>query len=357
MKAIGDKIKAARKSLKLKQSDLAKKLKMTSAQLCRIEGGKNTPSIKTLERIAKALGTTLAELMGDAAPQQKMPKDSSSDSSRQYGDKNNNQPGDERLVAIRETGDPPEDIATIRKQVTQYVSRYIELERDLGISSATTLPIRFSYSEDERGAEILARSLRAACDVGSAPFSDLPAILESKHVRIVMVNASPNIKSRSFYDVEQHLVAIAINKSLQPERQLYRIAYELGYICIFGSMGCSPVVEHAFTHKFVRRFASAFLMPEEAINEIMTQLALGPSNWTFEMLLRLKYRFSVSAEAFAHRLEKIGALSSTLRKRFKEELRVYYEENNNREPPPAIKSLNTDSMLELLKLRTFPSAS
>ena len=59
MKAIGDKIKAARKSLKLKQSDLAKKLKMTSAQLCRIEGGKNTPSIKTLERIAKALGTTM----------------------------------------------------------------------------------------------------------------------------------------------------------------------------------------------------------------------------------------------------------------------------------------------------------
>ncbi len=356
MKAIGDRIKAARKSLKLKQSDLAKKLKMTSAQLCRIEGSKNTPSIKTLERIAKALGMTLAELMGDAAPQQIPPKDSSSDSSRQYGDKGNNQPDDERLVPIRETGDTPEDLATIRKQVMQNVSQYVELEHDLGISSATTLPILFSFSEDERGAEILARSLRVACDVGSVPFSDLPAILASKHIRIVMVKTSPNIKSRSFFDAEQHIVAIAINKSLPPERQLYRVAYELGYICIFGSMGFTTVVEHSFTHKFVRRFASAFLMPEEAINEITTQLALGPSNWTFEMLLHLKYRFGVSAEAFAHRLEKIGVLSSALRKRFKEELRVYYEENDNREPPPAIKSLNADSMLELLKLRTIPSS-
>ena len=166
-----------------------------------------------------------------------------------------------------------------------------------------------------------------------------------------------HIKSRSFFDAKQHIVAIAINKILPPERQLFRIAYELGYICIFGSMGFLTVIEQSFTHKFVRRFASAFLMPEEAINEIMTQLALSPSNWTFEMLLRLKNRFGVSAESFAHRLEKIGALSPALRKRFKEELRVYYEENNYKEPPPAIKTLNTDSMLQLLKLRTIHNVS
>ena len=353
MKEIGNKIKAARKRLKLKQSELAKRLKMTSAQLCRIEGSKNTPSIKTLERIAKALDMTLTEMMGDNKTQGVSPADSSSDSSRQYGDKNSNQTNDGQLVSVRETGDSPDEINAIRKQVTQSILQYAELERELGISSATTLPIIFSYSEDERGAEILARSLRAACDVGSSPFSDLPATLESKHIRIVLVKTSPNIKSRSFYDVERHIIAIAINKSLSPERQIYRIAYELGYICIFGSMGFSTVVERSFTHKFVRRFASAFLMPEEAINEITTQLALGPSNWTFEMLLRLKYRFGVSAEAFANRLEKIGAISSALRKRFKEELRVYYEENGTREPPPAIKSLTTDSMLELLKLRTL----
>ena len=45
---IGEKIKTLRKTKNLKQGDLARKLGMTPAQLCRIEGAKNAPSVKTL---------------------------------------------------------------------------------------------------------------------------------------------------------------------------------------------------------------------------------------------------------------------------------------------------------------------
>lgn len=45
----------------------------------------------------------------------------------------------------------------------------------------------------------------------------------------------------------------------------YRIAYKLGYACLFESTGFRTVSEQATTHKFIRRFAAAFLMPEEAI--------------------------------------------------------------------------------------------
>ena len=96
-------------------------------------------------------------------------------------------------------------------------------------------------------------------------------------------------------------------------------------------------------------------MPEEAINELTAQLALGPTNWTMKILLQLKYRFGVNAETFAHRLERIGIIAPALRKRFKEELRIYYEEHDNCEPPPTIKPLDTDSMLRLLKLRSAQS--
>ena len=92
-------------------------------------------------------------------------------------------------------------------------------------------------------------------------------------------------------------------------------------------------------------------MPEEAIKECVAHFALGPTNWTMKLLLQLKYRFGVNAETFAHRLEKIGVLAPSLRKRFKEELRNYYEEHNNTEPPPTIKPLNIDSLFGLLKLR------
>ena len=354
MKTIGNKIKILRKAQRLKQRDLAKRLKMTSAQLCRIEGSKNPPSVKTLARIAKALGISLSELMDE---KQKLGNDNhfcSSDQTRIYAtNKSCNDSEHTQLIPIRKTDDSISIIKSIEQQITIFNNQYIEIESELGISLATTLPLRFTFSNDERGAEILARLVRAACEKGFAPFSELIALLESKNVRIVPVKAALLIQSRSFYDSANHILAIAINQKLTPERQLYRIAYELGYACIFASSNNTTVVEGPTTHKFVRRFASAFLMPEEAINEIMTQLALGPSNWTFPMLLRLKYRFGVSAEAFAHRLEKIGALSSPLRKRFKEELRVYYEENDNREPPPTIKTHNLNTMLELLKLRVL----
>ena len=66
-----------------------------------------------------------------------------------------------------------------------------------------------------------------------------------------------------------------------------------------------------------------------------------------KLLLKLKYRFGVNAETFAHRLEKIGVLAPSLRKRFKEELR-------NAEPPPCLKTLTFDLRLSLLKLRVSP---
>lgn len=351
MKTIGDTIKALRKAKNLKQGELAKRLKMTSAQLCRIEGSKNAPSIKTLARVAKALGVSLSELMSDSMPTEKKTVICSSDDSRVYAASDEVTEKHSDLIPVRQTGEAVDEMENIRSQIHTKISQYANLENDLGIPGATTLPLCFTFSNDERGAEILARTLRDTCAAGTTPFADLPALLESKHVRIVLVRSSIDIQSRSFFEKTSRVLVIAVNKKLPAERQLYRIAYELGYACLFGSTGFSTVIEQSNTHKFVRRFAAAFLMPEEAIKELASQLALGPTNWTMKILLQLKYRFGVSAETFAHRLERIGVLAPALRKRFKEELHNYYEEHNNAEPPPTIKPLNADSMLGLLKLR------
>ena len=353
MNTLGIKIKALRKAKNLKQRELAKKLRMTSAQLCRIESSKNAPSIKTLARIAKALGLSLSELMDDDSPcQPSTAVVCSSDETRVYAADNACTPTISALLPIRNTEEPSEEMDAIQKQVLAKNKQYAEIENSLGIPNATTLPICFAFSQDDRGAEILARTLRIACEAGNTPFADLPALLESKHVRIVLIKSPPEIQSRSFYDPSNRVLSIAINKRLTPERQLYRIAYEIGYACIFGSTGYTTVVEGPSTHKFVRRFAAAFLMPEETIKAFAAQLALCPTNWTMEMLLHLKHSFGVNAETFAHRLEKIGVLAPPLRKRFKEELRNYYQEHDNQEPPPTIKPINVDSMLNLLKLRT-----
>jgi ribosome-binding protein aMBF1 (putative translation factor) len=47
----------------LSQKDLAAKANMTAAQLCEIENGKKSGSIKTLQKLAKALNVTVDNLL------------------------------------------------------------------------------------------------------------------------------------------------------------------------------------------------------------------------------------------------------------------------------------------------------
>lgn len=355
MLTIGDKIRALRKAKHLKQGDLAKKLGMTSAQLCRIEGAKHAPSVKTIARVAKALDVSVTDLMSDALPKDAEIKRCSSDEERVYADADtSSKPVTDTLIAVRETAEPDDILADIKRQLIVKEESYTKIEAELGLPSGTTLQLLFPFSCDVRGAEILARSLRTSCDIGSAPFLNLIELLEARNVRICFVKTSNEIQSRSFYNFESHVLSIAVNKRLLPERQLYRIAYELGYACVFGSTGFNTVRETAGMHKFIRRFAAAFLMPEDALRAIATQLALGPTNWTMGLLLQLKHKFGVTAETFAHRLEKLDLLAPALRKHFKEELRNYYEEHENAEPLPSIKPLAIDTRLALLKLRMSP---
>lgn len=59
---LGDILKKTREVKGLSQKEVAAALNMPQPQYSRIEGGKTDPSFTTLERIANALGVTLAEL-------------------------------------------------------------------------------------------------------------------------------------------------------------------------------------------------------------------------------------------------------------------------------------------------------
>lgn len=58
----GDNIKRIRVAKGLSQKEVVATAKLDTAQYSRIENGKTDPSVGTLERIAKALGVSLAEL-------------------------------------------------------------------------------------------------------------------------------------------------------------------------------------------------------------------------------------------------------------------------------------------------------
>ena len=60
---IGDNIKRVREAKNLNQKEVITAIDMGAAMYSRIESGKTEPSLSTLEKIAKALGVSLTELI------------------------------------------------------------------------------------------------------------------------------------------------------------------------------------------------------------------------------------------------------------------------------------------------------
>ena len=60
---IGDKIKKIRSAKNLSQKEVAVSLNMDPAQYSRIENGKSDPYFSTIEKIAKALGVEVSDLV------------------------------------------------------------------------------------------------------------------------------------------------------------------------------------------------------------------------------------------------------------------------------------------------------
>jgi transcriptional regulator with XRE-family HTH domain len=62
-KALGNNIRALRKKKELTQEELAYKAELDYSYINQIENGKRNPSMDAVERIAKALGTKVQNLL------------------------------------------------------------------------------------------------------------------------------------------------------------------------------------------------------------------------------------------------------------------------------------------------------
>ena len=62
-KALGKKIQKQRKHIGFTQEELAEKVGLSRAYVGYIEQGRNTPSLEVLQKIAKALNTSMSEML------------------------------------------------------------------------------------------------------------------------------------------------------------------------------------------------------------------------------------------------------------------------------------------------------
>lgn len=340
MNGFGYLLQEKRKAKGFTQLMLAQKIGMSPVQLCKIERNNTSPTLETVERISDALDISISDLLSRSENQE-------AGLAKAVGDRTLS-----RFYSVRYGSDDKECDNAILKSILQTENALCDLEDSLKIAHTTLLPFVHSFKMDPFGARTVARYMRSACAVGSASFSDLVELLEFRNVRLHLTKLPEGVQSRSFFDIENHSLSIVLSKGNTPERSIYRIAYELAWMVISGSMGFKPVREGAQRHRFAREFAAEFLMPEESVRFAVSQLGMGPSDWTLDMIVWLKSKFNVSAESFALRLESLKLISERLRQNIREELRAYYKAHPKAmEPEPRITALKIGLRERLLKMK------
>jgi transcriptional regulator with XRE-family HTH domain len=116
-----ERIRQLRQEKGLSQVKLAVMADMDPATLNRLEQGKGNPNLRTLERVAEALGVEVVDLLGKARPAPRSPQ------GRLFNNGNNGQEEEQRRTFIERVKE------YIETRVAHYENRLAEAEREGGV--------------------------------------------------------------------------------------------------------------------------------------------------------------------------------------------------------------------------------
>lgn len=327
---VGARIRQLREIQHITQVRLATEIGIRAGPLGWIEKGKHLPSGRVLYRIARQLNVRLDDLFQEADVWQAA-----------------GQPAPDAAPVLF----PPLDMDVSAEPVKashivcqSVAEKLVQLEGLCGVPKAAVLTLCIPFAPTESGAAQVAAHVRKGLGIGDAVVSDYLELLESAGIFVVFLDMPDGCDTFGGYDRQNRNAFVFINSRLkkQPERQVWRMAFELGraYWHARAPAGAGEAAAQAGAEEaaldeasFARRFAAHFLMPTRAVQSAVWGLGLAPKAWTLELLLRLKRRFGVSAQSLALRLQGLGLTWSDKQKRspryylFKDELDALAEAN------------------------------
>ena len=298
---VGARIRQVRMIQHISQSKLAKDIGICVGPLGWIESGKHLASGRVLYRIAKQLNVRIDDLFSD---------DNAWESSAPAIS--------DAVPVLLPPLDTEADAGALKAAhvVCQSVAEQVLALEDLcGAVKMAGIPLYVPFTPTEAGAEHLAARVRQNLGIGNAIVYDYLELFENVGLRVVFLEMPVDCETFCGYDRLNRNAVFFINSLLkkQPELQMYRLVFELGRIfwhtrTLYGAAeaqsaaAVEPVLDEA---QFASRFASCFLMPAGAVMTSVWQLGLTPKARTWDMLLRLKKRYGVSALCCALRLQEL----------------------------------------------------
>jgi len=277
---LGNRINQARQSAGLSLRALAEQAGMSAMAISKYERGEITPSSQALLGLAKALGVRVEYFFRQVQVEIEG-------------------------VSYRKHPELPErDKAKVMAEVRDQLERWLELESF--ILTPWAIPFKIPSGLPKRienldTLEDVADTVRKAWDLGSSPIPDLIDTLESRGIKVFVVEFDADKKFDGLSAKADSKPVVVVGKDWPGDRQRFTLAHELGHLVLQGRLAKALNEERACD-----RFAGAFLVPKAEVIK-----ALGNSRTWLEPqeLMLLKHEWGLSMGGWTYRAFNNGILS------------------------------------------------
>ena len=279
----GQRLRLARKKAGLSMRSLADQMspKVTAQAISKYESGKMLPSSAVLVALGKTLDVSLDFLMSsqvetlDAIEFRKHHRASARDRARAEAILIDNL---ERYLAIEHILDMPADIGWVDRQRYDSVASQTQIDES-------------------------ADRLRNDWCLGMDPIPSLCELLEDKGIKVVEDDLPESINGFGCHVLRNGkpvAEAVIVSNRINVERKRFTLAHELAHRIIRSTGNPAIDLETA-----MNRFASAFLMPRQHLQE---EVGTNRQRITYYEIVHLKYTYGVSAAALLVRLAQVNVL-------------------------------------------------
>jgi Zn-dependent peptidase ImmA (M78 family)/DNA-binding XRE family transcriptional regulator len=284
---IGQRLRIARDSAKLRQEDAAERLGISRTTVVAIEKGDRRARLNEVRAFAQLYGTSVNALLRDEAVHVDLaPK------------------------FRKHFGKEDATVESAAKLLAELAQAEVELEALLGIRRVPNYPPeRPLLSGDVRvQAEHDAAELRQWLGLGGSPITDIITLLEFEiGVRVYIRRLEANISGLFAYD-DKIGACMLLNANHPRDRRTLTAAHELGHLV---STRRQPEVltsvrsENSREERYATAFSSTFLMPARAVMQKFQEVTVGSEKFTRRHVIVLAHAFGVSREAIVRRTEEL----------------------------------------------------
>jgi Zn-dependent peptidase ImmA (M78 family)/DNA-binding XRE family transcriptional regulator len=289
---LGERLQEARATIGLSQSEVAQALGLPRPAISLIEAGKRSVDSKELVHFARLYGVAVSRLLGESEP-------------------------DDLISHFRAQTHLSTEETDLVGMMIEWARNYAELEHAAFGEQRYDLPVypvpRGRVTEQ---GSYLAQQERRRLGIG--PTAALPSVLgllESEGVKVKVDRFGQDMNHVSgFYLFSPEFgPCVAINAEHSTSRQRFTAAHEYEHFLVDRDEQDAGVCQWTRRRELremrANAFAAAFLLPDEGVEEFLSDLGAEVGRVNPEQILRLAFHFGASFQAVLWRLVNLQWLS------------------------------------------------